>query len=165
MYEDYTQNYDNTIRPRGMKWFKFLIYFLLFVGALSCLSNAAQHFSGNIHLSQGLSQYQLDGLYFQYPAHKTLDLACGLFYIVIAACYIVVRFRLASYRRNAPSLLLAIPLINASISILYTVLSHKILAVDISAAAPHIIGTAMSNGIFFWLNSIYFDKRKHLFVN
>lgn len=165
MYSPYMQTPQNPQQIYGMKWFKFLIYFSLFFGALLNLSTAMQFSNGTIYLTQGLEQYQIDFLYLRYPNLQTLDKASSVFYACFAIYAIIVRFQLAKYRRNGPSMVLSIPVIGVLLHFAHEAISAIILSVSFSELLPSFLISVICSGIYFWLNYIYFRKRSHLFTN
>lgn len=144
----------------GMLWYKFQIYFMLFYDALTCV------ISGVVNLISSLSQ---GGIYADYPILKPINFAFGVFAIAVAALLIVTRFRLAKFKKNAPKMFYA------------ALIAQSVLACGYEIACLIIVGLggdfrlAASIGELFLkidltvfyviLNAIYFDRRKHLFVN
>lgn len=141
--------------PRGMKWFKFLIYFLLFADA------AYQVFSGVMSLINAGSGY---GYY--YPGLKTLVILYGIALLGLAGFTIFVRMRLAKFRRNGPKLLYI--QIGASIAL------FLLLVFCLSGVTGFPVGeltdvsdwiSALAEGALLYANCVYFGKRADLFVN
>ena len=147
-----------------MKWYKFLIYFLLFaMGILNAL--------GGIMALTG-SQYgsaleaKLVSAFFS--DLKTIDIIYGIACIALGAFQIYTRFQLAGYKKNAPNCVIAMYIATAAITAIYSFSVVAIVPDEIVAHSELIgrgIGSIIGAGVVGYLNKIYFDKRKHLFVN
>lgn len=148
-----------------MKWYKFLIYFSLFLGALSSLASGVQYLSGQIHLTQGLTESDIQVLYTSYPAHKTLDMIYGLICCGLAAFALFTRSRLSKYHRSGPMCAYLFAGISTYCSSMYTCLSCILVYADITEFLPQLIGQIIGTAIYIWLNYVYFNKRKSLFSN
>ena len=160
---------QTTTLTHPMKWWKFLIYFSLFAGALLTLSTGIQYLSGRIYLSQGLTQNDIELFYSLYPPHKTLDTIYGIICFGLAAFAIIARFRLDKYHRTGPMCIYILPSASLFFSSVYTILSYKLVYVDISQFLPQIYGQIIGQlivvVIYVWLNYVYFRKRRALFTN
>ncbi len=146
--------------PRPLRWYKCLIYFALFALALLGLYNAVVFISGTYWDMLGYPSVEI---YEASGALKTADMVYGLAMGLSAVLSIVVRFRLAGYKREAPGNLIALLTLNAVCTILYYfVAMPKILygTVDLSGA---LLGCGASC-LTVYLNKLYFDKRAALFV-
>lgn len=146
----------------GMGWYKFLIWFALFAGALLNLVRGIQMMSGDQYDGYADQVYRVfDGL-------KGLDMVAGVALITLAVIAIVARFSLAAYKKNGPKLLILLYAFNAGIQIIYTLAAKSI----ISAATASVsldTSSAFSSAAFALamaaINYSYFKKREHLFVN
>ncbi|MBP3633197.1 MAG: hypothetical protein J6J43_01330 [Oscillospiraceae bacterium] len=154
---------DLQIHP--MKWYKFLIYFALFAGALISLSNALQYLTGSIYLSEGLTEADVDALYDLHGGFKVLDMIYGLTCIGSAVLDLITRSRLRHFHRTAPAFVLAVPVYNVFCSSMYTILSCGIARLDVFEFLPQVIGSILGVAIYIWPSYIYFNKRRNLFVN
>lgn len=144
-------------KERPMKWYKFMIYFGLWAGAVLYLLNAYSMFSGNIYAGMAAQVYSV------YPVMKPVDMAMGVLYIGLAVLAIASRFALAKYKKSGPGLFIAYYAGGAVISILYGAAASLVIgqpAFDLSS----IVSLALS-AVMIVLNIIYFSKRKNLFVN
>lgn len=147
-----------------MKWFKFLIYFSLFAGALLNLVNGVNLITGNIYLTQSNGQVTADMVYGVYGSSlKTLDLVYGVIMVLIAVFSIYTRVRLAKFKANGPMCLYILYGAPVAFSILYNVAVSGIIGQ--SAFNAQIIGSAVTSIGMLLLNYAYFTKRKVLFVN
>lgn len=145
----------------GMKWFKFLIYFLLFADALSLIAGGIRDLTGGI--SRG-------GIYEDYAILKPVDIASGILLLAIAACCVFTRFQLAGFKKNAPKMLYSCSLASSLVSSAYEVVCLIVIAgsgadVNVFSSVSDIIVGVVSTVIYILLSAFYFDRRKHLFVN
>ena len=146
--------------PRGMKWFKFIIYFQLFANAFINLANAVMVFTGAHY--QGAA----DTVYAVFPAEHTVDIVYGLLCLALAALGIYTRFRLSAFRRNGPGLYLGLIAANVLVPVLYMLLSSLVTRIPlVSLLDVNSIVSLAANVIMLVVNKIYFDRRKDLFVN
>ena len=142
-----------------MKWYKFLIYFALFAGALLNLVNGIRLLTGSAYGSDAYFVYSY------FSGLKALDIFAGLFLISIAVFGIYTRFQLAGYKTNAPTMLLALYAGSVAYSLIYLigiksiVSSYDMQYIDLSGVYGGIAGGI----VMIVLNAVYFNKRKHLF--
>ena len=152
-----------------MKWFKFLIYFLLFFFALINLGNAAMLFTG-FHYERN-QEGARDLVYSVFPKLKTIDIVFGVLFIIMAVFVIFVRFRLAGYKENGPRLLYFYFASVIVINLIYAI-TVKIYLNSVNPQAGDAIkvfSTVWPLMIFWGLmiivNRTYFEKRFRLFIN
>ncbi|MGN0171554.1 MAG: zinc ribbon domain-containing protein [Acutalibacteraceae bacterium] len=153
--------YSSAPTAPPMKWYKFLIYFSLFAGAVI-------NFIQAIFLLTGVS-YTLEGLnaevaYSYFPAMQILDYMMAAARIALVVLCLTARFLLAKYREKAPFCLYAVYVGHAVVSVLYYFGAMCIFNAIPPTAAASIIGTLIAYGVMLILNILYFSKRKHLFV-
>ena len=156
---------DGLIHPkRPMKWFKFLIYFSLWAGAILNIGNGIMTMSGMQYETEPEVTAEL--VYAFFKELKTIDLLYGIALIAFAVYMIVIRFRLAGYYKNGPAMFISAYVIALLINVAYyaTVLIVVPEAVEVATVVATIVGNVIGNGLMIVLNSIYFKKRKHLFV-
>ena len=146
--------------PRGMKWFKFILYFQLFANALINLVNAVTVFAGAHY------QGSADTVYSVFPAQHTVDIVYGILCLALAALGIYTRFRLSAFRRNGPGLYLGLIAANILVPVLYMLLSSLVTGIPLTSLLDvNSIVSLAANIIMLVVNKIYFDRRKDLFVN
>lgn len=154
-----------------MKWYKFLINFMLFFSAaLNAISGVQliigdQYRDGNVDMS-GL-------VYSQFGALKTVDVVYGIVLIAFALFTLYVRSRLAGYCKNGPKMLLLLYILGFAYTVLYTAAVYITLAsygVSLSIVdflltdGVTVLTTAVADGVMIVINLEYFRNRKHLFV-
>ena len=154
------------LAPIGMKWFKFLIYFMLFAGAILNVIGGIMALTGSQYTVEGENVSAL--VYAFYPSLKTMDIIYGIGCIALGAFQIYARFALASYKAKAPKYIVIMYVATAAIVAIYSFAVMGIVpesVVPSSKLTAQAIGAIISGGVMALLNKIYFDKRKHLFVN
>lgn len=150
-----------------MKWYKFLIYFALFAGAIGNGFSSISYLTGSIWRS-----YQVTGasLYDVLPAMKVFDMLYGVVLIGLAAWSIVTRSHLAKKRINGPFYLLVLYAANAVFSLVYTLAAAANLT---GYTGKNMFGSMIGKIIpslavsvaMVVVNYLYFDKRRSLFTN
>lgn len=154
----------NTINQKttvelGMKWFKFLIYFGLWAGAILNFVNGIRQITGSIYLSEGIKP---DLVYKTFPSLKGVDIFFGLIFCAFAVFQIVTRFYLAGFKKSAPVLLHVVYVSVGIISLMYGIIVASIIE---SSIAGEMIGSLAGSVVILFINIKYFGNRKHLFVN
>lgn len=140
-----------------MKWFKFIIYFQLFFGALTGLLSGVSYLTGSIYVSQGLTG---DQVYSVFPSLRAVDLVMGACMVALAVLAIVVRQKLAHYKQGAPQQYLLLGA-NIVLSVLYIAVASAVLGepvLDVSTVSSLVV-----SAIMIGVNKVYFDKRAELF--
>lgn len=140
-----------------MKWYHFTIYFSLFASALINFVAGIQYMSGVQY--DGMADY----VYYVYDGLKAVDTLYGIICIGVAVLCIFTRFQLARFKVNGPMLLNIIYAVDAAVPLLYLGIVSSITGMNLisSSTASSVVG---SIGIII-INSVYYKKRKHLFVN
>ena len=142
-----------------MKWFKFLIYFALFAGAVLNLIGAIPYFIGSAY---GADSAQI---YSYFKGLRTVDLIYGVLCLGLVALALVARFSLSGFKKNGPTMLYILYGANILFGIIYAI-AVGIVCHDMSIAfSSGTIGSLVGSGVMLAVNIVYFNKRKHLFVN
>lgn len=142
---------------QGMKWYHFTIYFSLFASALINLIAGIQYLSGAQY--EGMADY----VYYAYNGLKAVDTLYGIIGIGIAAFCIFTRFQLAGFKANAPMLLNIIYAVNAVVPLVYLGIFSSITGINPTSSST--ASSVASSIVMIIINSVYYKKRKHLFVN
>lgn len=169
MQQGYYQNNipytQQSVQPElGMKWFKFVIYFQLFFGALVNIINGFRISTG---LHYGVTSRQLDYIYNHFDGLKMLDVCIGICIVVLGVLALITRFMLSGYKKCGPSMYIGLLIANIVIGFIYIAAFYFIVSSvspDVSISGDTFI-TLVTNLTLLVLNIIYFKKRKHLFVN
>ena len=150
-----------------MAWFKFIIYFQLFANAVVMVLNAA---SGIFGLAYGDSA---GIIYAVCPMLKAVDVTYGILCLAFAVTAVLIRQRLAHYRKNAPVLYLSFVGVVMASGLIYTfaalaalgTISASVMETGAAGIAANVLGAVVGAAVFFPLNYVYFNKRKELFIN
>ncbi len=169
MQQGYYQNNipytQQSVQPElGMKWFKFVIYFQLFLSALVNIINGFRISTG---LHYGVTSRQLDYIYNHFDGLKMLDVCIGICIVVLGVLALITRFMLSGYKKCGPSMYIGLLIANIVIGFIYIAAFYFIVSSvspDVSISGDTFI-TLETNMTLLVLNIIYFKKRKHLFVN
>ena len=146
--------------PRGMTWFKFIIYFQLFANALINLANAIAVLTGAHY--QGAA----DTVYAVFPAQRAVDIFYGVLCLGLAAFGVYTRFALSGFKRRGPGLYLGLIAANILVPVLFMLLSSVFTRIPLTSLLDvNGITSLAANIAMLVVNKIYFGKRKDLFVN
>lgn len=149
------------IIPPPMKWFKFLIYFSLFAGAVLNFINGVTTILG-VQYGEYAEQ-----VYAAFESLQAFDIFCGIYLILLAIFTIYVRFRLSGFRKNGPKLFMFVYIAIIVFSIIQLAGSMAILPreswgdLNFTSVTTSII----TNITYMVINYTYLHKRAHLFVN
>lgn len=158
---------QQTIQPEtpapSMGWFKFLIYFGLWAGAVMNILGALPMLTGSMYGEAEVVKL----VYATFEGLHGLDMFCGLFAIALGAFGIFTRFQLAGYKAKAPMLL----------SIVYAgaVVFNLVYIFGCTAVLPEYVlseinftsfySNTVTSAVMIFVNQAYFKKRAHLFTN
>ena len=162
--QQYPYQQPNTLNNQapavGMKWFKFLIYFGLFAGAVMNALSAVTFLTGSMY---GVNPNMV---YAVFGDLKTLDMLVGILLLAVAALGIFTRFRLSGYRKNGPAML--------NVTYLAAVVTQVIYIIGVLSILPEeafqylnftSVGASIAvSVVMVFVNTAYFKKRKYLFV-
>ena len=150
-----------------MKWYKFLINFSLFFGALINFVFGFNYITGGIYFVQSNGEFSSDMIYGYYGGGlKALDVLYGIIMIAIAGFSIYSRFRLAKYKSNGPMCINILLGAGAGLTLLYNIAFLAITGLNINEVFNSQVITSIGVSIGMALgNYFYFKKRKALFVN
>jgi hypothetical protein len=151
-------------QEQGMKWFKFIIWVQLFATALVDLYNGYQYLTGAVYNSSDHKMSEV--VYNLYNGLKQCDMLFGVIFILMAVYAIIVRFMLAGFKKNGPTLYFILIAMAIVIQMAYTTIVSMITKVNLfvsQTSSPIVV--IMVDIILLIINIIYFGKRKHKFVN
>ncbi len=146
-----------------MNWYKFLIYFALFAGAVINLVNAIRFLTGMVNGSE----YECKILYSVLPSWKTLDILMGLLLLGLVAFAIYTRFRLAGFYQNGPTCLYLVYGLAAAVNLIYLI-GAAILVSDLGLSLGDLeisstVAGIITSVVMIVINISYFKKRAALF--
>lgn len=144
-----------------MKWFKFLIYFSLFAGALLNVVSAIPLLTGSVY--EGAA----DLVYAMFEGLQAVDMLAGILMLATAVVGVYARFRLAKYCQNGPKMLTVLYIMAAAINLFYLIGVSAVLPEGVmeSVDTTSSITSIVTSVIMIFVNRTYFQKRAHLFVN
>lgn len=146
--------------PRGMKWFKFIIYFQLFASAVISVITAITMFTGAHY------QGQADRVYSYFPGLKGLDVFYAIALLALAAFAIITRQNLAKFRKNGPKFYFIMIIAGIVVALIYSIAGSSILHVSLGEVMDaSSVSSLVVNIALLIINIIYFKKREDLFVN
>lgn len=157
-------NYQqNSYQPQlGMKWYKFVIYFLLFLSAILNLFGGIAIMTG-AHYTDSTGENYADMIYDVFDGLKTIDIIMGIICIALAIYALFVRAMLAEYKQIGPKLFIAMYAIDIVTMLIYSILVTSVTSLSIADIMD--VKDVVINIFWIVINKIYFDNRKHLFVN
>ena len=142
---------------RGMKWFKFIIYFQLWASMLVYLVTAGKYFTGAYYEGNAEMVYNF------FPALQPLDIVMGVLCLALAVYAVVVQRALAKFRAKGPMMYYLMYIVNTAATVLYLLIGSIIIGQ--SAFTAEVAGSIIGSLVMLFVNIPYFNNRKHLFVN
>ena len=142
---------------RGMKWFKFIIYFQLWAGMLVYLVTAGKYLTGAYYEGNAEMVYRF------FPALQPLDIVMGVVCLALAVYAVVVQRALAKFRAKGPMMYYLMYIVNTAVTVLYLIIGSIIIGQ--SAFTAEVAGSFLGALVMIFINIPYFNNRKHLFVN
>ena len=142
---------------RGMKWFKFIIYFQLWASMLVYLVTAGKYLTGAYYEGSAEMVYDF------FPALQPLDIVMGVVCLALAVYAVVVQRALAKFRAKGPMMYYLMYIVNTAVTVLYLLIASIIIGQ--SAFTAEVAGSIIGSIVMLFVNIPYFNNRKHLFVN
>ena len=142
---------------RGMKWFKFIIYFQLWASMLVYLVTAGKYLTGAYYEGSAEMVYDF------FPALQPLDIVMGVVCLALAVYAVVVQRALAKFRAKGPMMYYLMYIVNTAVTVLYLIIGSIIIGQ--SAFTAEVAGSIIGSIVMLFVNIPYFNNRKHLFVN
>lgn len=150
-------NVVNQSKMPPMKWYKFIIYFQIFLNIAICLYYAYEIYSGQNY------GFSTEKAYAMYGGLKGVDYIMGAIYILYVASLIFVRHQLWKYKKNAWKYYIAFYCAFNVVQIAYRAMQCVI--VNTNLIDFQAITDIIYSAIYIVLNYIYFKKRDNLFTN
>lgn len=156
------QNPQTPYQPQQfpIKWFKFIIYFQLFLTMVTCVINAITYFSG-LHYGGTMDAAMVYAYYG--TGLKIIDIFFALVYIGIGVLAFFVRQKLAHFKKKAPTWYIGLLVCSLAANLVYLILVSILTGIFLLDAST--IGSIIGNVIMIVVNWIYFQKRTSLFIN
>ena len=158
-----------------MNWYKFVIYFMLFLSALGNIISAVQHFTGSNITAMIGEPVNIEWIYAVFPSLRFLLYFCGIASLAMAVLAIITRQWLAHFDKRGITGLLLLYAGTGLISLIYIIGFMSIFSPALGTLGSDEFAAVMGVMIFFAiaiiagavlmivLNRIYFRKRAHLF--
>lgn len=150
---------QHTTPAQSMKWFKFIVYFQLFFVAVIMLVNLVNSVTG---LRYGTNA---SVVYLYYEELQVIDILYGILCLFFAGLAIFVQQWLIRYKSSAWVLYLFYVGVTNGVNLLYLLVTNIIIGQSIAHLVGNMVGVLIVPAIYIPLNYIYFNKRRHLFVN
>ena len=142
---------------RGMKWFKFIIYFQLWASMLVYLVTAGKYFTGAYYEGSAEMVYRF------FPALQPLDIVMGVFCLALAVYAVIVQRALAKFLAKGPMMYYLTYIVDTAVTVLYLLIASIIIGQSVFTA--EVAGGIIGSLVMLFVNIPYFNNRKHLFVN
>ncbi|MBE5888910.1 MAG: hypothetical protein E7283_08810 [Lachnospiraceae bacterium] len=143
-----------------MKWFKFIIYVQLFLGAALMVVQGIPYITGTVYGEMSEVVYAMWG-----QSLRICDVLYGVANIIFAIAAIVVRMRLAKFKKNGPLCYLIYFGAQGVVGVIYMLTTAIIIGDFPITSIPSFVGMIVGTGIAIAVNYTYFDNRKELFIN
>lgn len=145
-----------------MKWFKFIVSFVLGFSAFMNFVSVMVFFLGFGNGTTYGRNHRV--LLLVYEGLPVLETVMCIWSVLLAFFCIFVRFRLASFKADGPKMLMILYICSAVMNIIYIIGIYIVTKGAVSLGATVHTQTVVCT-LMVVCNKIYFDKRKHLFVN
>lgn len=165
-YQQPTPDIDPSDKYRGfpMKWYKFLVYFVLWLGVIINLYNGVNLITGNVF--GDVSPVQV---YRLFPALKAVNIIFGILVLGLAALELIAVIKLLQLASVGPKLLIMMYLSGIVLTIIrllfMSIATDGYLSIPDFLKDPSVISGLIAAGVMTVVNWIYFKKRKSVFVN
>jgi len=162
-FDNYKGTSDSAVRgglrELPMRWYKFLIYFFLWISAAVNIMSAYFYVTGGAQTEEVLAQF---------PILKTIDLFYGILTLGMGVLALFTRFALANYKRNAPKLIVGLYCYGFAISAVYNVAVLSLTSaiyepVDFIIMGMSVGTSVIMNAVLIGCNYVYFKKRRRVF--
>ncbi len=152
--EQKSRERNRTVR---MGWYKFLIYFALWLGSVLNLWNGIQMATGLVYSDDAAIVYGY------LPSLRIVDILYGALLLLCAAFGIYTRFMLAQFRKIGPTCLYALYAAIIVLPLGYAVLVSALIGANVLESDT--LASAATSAVMLVVNIVYFRARKDLFVN
>ncbi|MBE6778982.1 MAG: zinc ribbon domain-containing protein [Ruminococcaceae bacterium] len=140
-----------------MKWYKFLIYFLLFADTVLNILNGILILNGVHDVSERV--------YARYEGLLTLQVFCGLSGVAMGVFAFFTRFRLSALCENGPTMVYLLYTGAIVVNLVYMTGMVIVMGSVDTEFFIRIVSNVLVDGIILACQHEYFAKRRHLFVN
>lgn len=160
-YTIYNQPYTHYV-DQPMKWYKFLIYVsLILSGTLNIVGGVINIMGGIGWMKTGTPDGLSAAVTEVYGPLTIMNMIFGVLFIAQGVYAMIVRQKLAGYRKGAPKHLLMLYVITFIMNGIYQIAAAMITGQSVLQIAD--ITSMVMAVIMVVANKVYFDKREHLF--
>lgn len=162
-FDSYGGTSDSAVRgglcELPMNWYKFLIYFALWISAAVNLMSAFTYITGRAQTEEVLAAF---------PALGAIDIGYGILTFGMAILALLTRYALANRKRHAPRLTVTLYTYGMVISAVYNIavlcLTHSSYEqVELIVTVMSVCTSLILNAVMIACNHVYFKKRKSMF--
>ena len=145
----------------SMKWHNFITKVGLPLGAVANVLLAVTFFSGTVYEGMGVNAAYV---YRAFPGLQMLDILYGACLILCGVYTWQTRTALKNYRKAAPTMIVALFVLNLVTSLLYNVAGLMVMNASLSSLSS--LGSSLVGSIVgIVIHRTYYQKRTHLFVH
>ena len=144
---------------KPMNWYKFMIYFALFAGAILNAITGIRMLTGSVY--EGAADY----VYAFFPGLSGLDKIMGLAAIALAVLGIYTRQELAKFTAKAPQFVSYLYIGTAAYNLIYMIGFMMIVGDSVELNMTTFIVQIVVSAVMVWANKQYFANRSEMFVN
>lgn len=150
-------------KPLGMKWYNFVIWVQLFLSALRNIIQGVILLSGR---AEGLEKEQWEALYAEIDGLHTVVIMMGLTSIILGIFALVVRHFLTQFMEKGPLLYIIYQVVYVVLIFIDAIALASVLGIPVAymLESAEIWGEITIYAVLIFVNSIYFHKRKDMFV-
>lgn len=141
-----------------MNWYKFIIYFQLFLNALLNIVSALRYFTGDIYGDDAKAVYSA------FKGLQAWDILYGILLVLLAVFALKARRDLAKFKSGAPGVYYALIVANSFLTLIFNYIRLDLgnIPIDNSTLTRSLIGIVFSI-VYVIFNKKYFDKRDYMF--
>ena len=148
----------------NMGWFNFIIWVQLFLNAILNTINGFTAIMGKQYVDN-YGRDVSDLVYRTYDNLKIYDTIYGMALIMLAVLAIMIRFRLARFKKNSHISYISLLSFNVITPLIYCLVASGETGVSMGDLLEDTRLSMIVVIILIFINVFYFKKRKHLFVN
>lgn len=148
---------ENTfVQEKGLVWAHILGYFLLWLVAVDTFASSIKSISGKQY-----GDYK-DLIYGMYGALKPVDVLYGVFLMVLAVGCVYCAYGIITKKKYVIKVLPLLYLVSAASGLIYVSIFSVI--IKQSAFTGETLFSIIFEAVLFFVNRIYFENRKDIFV-
>lgn len=142
-----------------MRWHRFLMVMMVIGGVLT-VANGLTAMTGSSYLIDGL---EAEYIYSAFPGVKTCDQVYGVALIAIGVFEFIVRGRLRSFQRSGPLSMKVMYILSIAANLIYLAAASSVTSIRMISSSFR--ESAVFSLVLLVINSIYYGRRRDMFVN